>query len=156
MKDYNNPNLSSQEVRLHQLPANQTVETIQKISKNIREYSFQMRHIMKALRESGAIPEIALAIREGSFAIRDVVKDINETTQEIRKNGAVNDTASAVEDTLKSAKDSITTVQGLMTDARRVSPNTTKAVQNSIVIVRKEASHVTGKVMQGVKNKVSA
>jgi len=96
MKNYTyNPNLSSQEVRIHQLTTNQTVGTIQNVSNNIREYSLQMRQIMKTLRESGAIPEIALAIREGSFAIRDTVKEINETTQDLKNNGIVNETASA-------------------------------------------------------------
>ena len=53
MKDYhNNSNISSQEVGLQQLTTNQTVEAIQNISKNIREYSLQMRQIMKALLPS--------------------------------------------------------------------------------------------------------
>ena len=51
MKNYNNnPNLSSEEVRLQQLNTNQTVENIQNISRNIREYSLQMRQTMKTLR----------------------------------------------------------------------------------------------------------
>lgn len=157
MKDYHNSsNLPSQEVRLKQLPTNQTVEAIQSISTNIRKYSLQMRQIMKALRESGAIPEIALAIREGSFAVRDTVRDINETTQELRNIGIVNDTANAVENTLKSAKESITTVKELTTDAGRASPNTTKIVKDSIYTVRKEASLVTGRVMEGIKSKAGA
>ncbi len=64
MKDYNkNSNPSLKEVRGSQLTAKQTVETIQHISKNIREYSLRMRETMSTLRESGAIPEMAEAIR---------------------------------------------------------------------------------------------
>ena len=88
MKNHtNNPNLSSEEVRIHQLNANQTVETIQNISKNVREYALQMRQTMKTLRESGAIPEVALAIRDGSFAARDIAKDISQTTKDLKRRG---------------------------------------------------------------------
>ena len=157
MKNYNtNPNLSSQEDRIHQLNANQTVATIQNISKNIREHSFQMRQTMKALRESGAIPEIAFAIREGSFAVRDIVKDINETTQELKKKGIVNDTASAVENTLKSAEESLATAKQLSDVAQKATPYTTRVVKESLETARKETGHVTGKVVKSIKNKVEA
>ena len=157
MKNYNNnPNLSSEEVRLHQLNANQAVESIQNISRNIRGHSLQMRQTMKMLRESGAIPEIALAIRDSSFAVRDIAKDISETTQELKRNGTVHETASAVETTLKSAEESLMTVKDLATVTGKTSPNTIKAVKDSVDTVRKEASHVTEKMMKGVKSKVDA
>ncbi len=157
MKNYTyNPNLSSQEVRIHQLTTNQTIGTIQNVSKNILEYSLQMRQIMKTLRESGAIPEIALAIRESSFAVRDTVKEINETTQDLKNNGIVNETASAVENTLNSTEESIANVKEITTDVGQMSPNTTKVVKDSIDTVRNKAGHVTGKVMKDIKNKVSA
>ena len=157
MKNHNNnSNLSSKEVRLHQFNANQTVETIQNISKNIREHSLQMRQTMKTLRESGAIPEIALAIRDGSFAVRDIAKDISETTQELKKNGTVHETASAVENTLRSAEESMTTVKDLATVAGKTSPNTIQVVKEGADSVRKEASHMTGKMMKSIKNKVDA
>ena len=157
MKNHNNnSNLSSEEVRLHQLNANQTVETIQNISRNIRAHSLQMRQTMKTLRESGAIPEIALAIRDGSFTARDIAKDISETTQELKKNGIVHETANAVENTLKSAEESIATVKDLATVAERTSPNTVQVVKDSVDTVRKEASLVTEKMIEGIKNKVDA
>ena len=157
MKNYNNnPNLSSEEVRLQQLNTNQTVENIQNISRNIREYSLQMRQTMKTLRESGAIPEVALAIRDGSFAARDIAKNISETTQEFKRNGIVHETANAVENTLKSAEESMTTVKDLATVAGKASPNTIQAVKDSVDTVRKETSHVTTKMMKGIKNKVDA
>ena len=156
MKNYNNPNLSSQEIRIHQISANQTVGTIQNVSKNIKAYSLQMRQVMKTLRESGVIPEIALAIREGSFAVRDTVKEINETAQELKNNGVVNDTVSAVENTLKSAEESMTTVKEITADVGKMSPNTTQAVKDSIEMVRNEASHMTEKMMKDIKTKVSA
>ena len=155
MKNHNNnSNLSSEEVRIHQLNANQTVETIQNISKNIREHSLQIRQTMKTLRESGAIPEIALAIRDGSFAVHDIAKDISETTQELKKNGTVHETASAVENTLKSAEESMMTVKDLATIAGRTSPNTVQVIKDGVDTVRKETSLVTEKVMEGIKNRV--
>ena len=157
MKNYNNnPNLSSEEVRLQQLNANQTVENIQNISRNIREYSLQMRQTMKTLRESGAIPEVALAIRDGSFAARDIAKNISETTQDFKRNGIVHETASAVENTLKSAEESMITVKDLATVAGKTSPNTIQAVKDGVDTVRTETSHVTTKMMKGIKNKVDA
>ena len=157
MKNYNNnPNLSSEEVRIQQLNANQTVESIQNISRNIREYSLQMRQTMQALRESGAIPEVALAIRDGSFVARDIAKNISETAQDFKRNGIVHETASAVENTLKSAEESMTTVKDLATVAEKTSPNTIQAVKDGVDTVRKETSHVTTKMMNGIKNKVDA
>ena len=157
MKNYNNnPNLSSEEVRLQQFNANQTVENIQNISRNIREYSLQMRQTMQTLRESGAIPEVALAIRDGSFAARDIAKNISETTQDFKRNGIVHETASAVENTLKSAEESMITVKDLATVAGKTSPNTIQAVKDGVDTVRKETNHVTTKMMKGIKNKVDA
>jgi hypothetical protein len=157
MKNYNNnPNLSSEEVRLQQFNANQTVENIQNISRNIREYSLQMRQTMKTLRESGAIPEVALAIRDGSFAARDIAKNISETTQDFKRNGIVHETASAVENILKSAEESMITVKDLATVAGKTSPNTIQAVKDGVDTVRKETNHVTTKMMKGIKNKVDA
>ena len=157
MKNYNNnPNLSSEEVRLQQLNANQTVENIQNISRNIREYSLQMRQTMKTLRESGAIPEVALAIRDGSFVARDIAKNISETAQEFKRNGIVHETANAVENTLKSAEESVTIVKDLATVAGKTSPHTIQTVKDGVDTVRKETSHVTTKMMKGIKNKVDA
>ena len=156
MKNYNNPNPSWQEVGVNQFSVQETVGTIQNISKNIRDYSLLMRGTMKTLRDSGAIPEFADAIREGSFAVRDTVKDIKETAQELKNKGVVVETASAVENTLKSAEESISTVKEISGDAERASPLATKAVQNGFATVKRETSQVTGKVMEGIKTKVGA
>ena len=157
MKDYtSNQNQSSQEDSIKQWTAKETVEAIQNVSKNIREYSFKMRETMKTLRESGAIPEMADAIREASFAVRDTVNDINETTKELKRNGVVVDTASAIENTLKFAEASATTVKEIATDAGKASPHTTKAIHKGIDIVKKETTHMTGKVIKDIKNKVGA
>jgi len=157
MKNKNHvPNLSSKEVSVHQLNANQTVETIQNISKNVRGYALQMRQTMKTLRESGAIPEFALAIREGSFAVRDTVKDLNETTQELKQNGVIRDTASAVENTFKTAEESLEAVKEISNDASQASPSTSKAVKEGFETLRKETTQASGKVVEGIKNKVGA
>jgi methyl-accepting chemotaxis protein len=155
MKDYNNNSNPSLEIfGGPQLTANETVRTIQSISKNIREYSLRMRETMKTLHESGSIPEMAEAIREGSFAVRDTVRDINAATQEMKKNGVIVDTVSALENTLKSAEQSIATVKEITKEAEKASPRTTKSVQDGIDIVKKETRQVTEKIVEGVKNKV--
>ncbi|MCI4432932.1 MAG: hypothetical protein JHC41_04955 [Nitrosopumilus sp.] len=157
MKDNNsNQKQSSQEDLVHRWTANETVEAIQNVSKNIREYSSKMRETMKTLRESGAIPEMADAIREASFAVRDTVNDINETTKELKRKGAVVETASAIENTLKFAEASAATVKEIATDAGKASPHTTKAIHDGVDIVKKKTSHVTGKVIKDLKNKVGA
>lgn len=139
-----------------QLKAQQAAGAIHDISKNIQDYSLQMRQTMKTLRESGAIPELALAIREGSFAVRDIVRDVNETTQELKQAGIISDTASAVENTFRTAEESIQTVKDISNDASHASPKTSKAVKEGFETLRKETSHATGKVMVGIKNKVGA
>lgn len=151
----NNSNLSSKEVSAHQLNANQTVETIQNISKNVREYALQMRQTMKTLRESGAIPEIALAIRDGSFAARDIAKDISQTTKDLKRNGVIHETASAVENTLKSTEESVMTVKDLATVAGKVSPHTIQIVMDGVDTVKKEVGHVT-EVVNTAKSRVTA
>jgi len=155
MKDYpSNQNQSSQEDLVHQWTANETVEAIQNVSKNIREYSFKIRETMKTLRESGAIPEMADAIREASFAVRDTVNDINETTKELKRKGVVIDTANAIENTLKSVEESAATVKEIAIGAGKVSPHTTKAIHEGIANVKKETNYVTGKVIRDLKTKV--
>ena len=155
MKDYNiSQNQSPQGELVHRWTANETVEAIQNVSKNIREYSFKMRETMKTLRESGAIPGMADAIREASFAVRDTVNDINETTKELKRKGVVVDTANAIENTLKLAEESATTVKDIATDAGKATPETTKVIHNGIVFVKKKTSHATGKAIKNIKHKV--
>ena len=150
MKQINNQQ-SSQEDVVQKWNAKETVEAIQNVSKNIREYSFKMRETMKTLRESGAIPEMADAIREASFAVRDTVNDINETTKELKKKGAIVETAGAIENTLKLAEDSVGTVKEIATDAGKVTPHTTQAIQNGFDAVKKETSQITEKVFKNIK-----
>ncbi|MDH3854181.1 MAG: hypothetical protein OES23_06965, partial [Nitrosopumilus sp.] len=77
-------------------------------------------------------------------------------TQDFKRNGIVHETANAVENTLKSAEESMTTVKDLATVAGKTSPNTIQAVKDGVDTVRKETSHVTTKMMNGIKNKVDA
>ena len=155
MKDNNNNSNPSLEIfRGHQLTVQETVGSIQNISKNIRDYSLKMRETMKTLRESGAIPEMAQAICEGSFAVRDTLKDINAATQDLKNNGVIVDTANALENTLKSAEKSITIVKEITAEAGRTSPRTAKSLQDGIDMVKKGTSQMTEKMLKGVKNKV--
>lgn len=156
MKNYNNTNAFSHEDAKPEWNPKQTVEALQNISKNIRGYSLKMKETMKALRESGAIPEFAEAIREGSFAVRDTVNDINETTKELKRKGIFVDTASAIESTYKSAEESIETVKEITIDSGMASPHTSKALHDGFDVVKKETNLVTGIVMKGIKHKVVA
>jgi len=157
MNDYNNnSNQSLQGVKDEMFSAQEAVGNIQNISKNIQDYSLLMRDTVRTIRESGVIPQIAEVIRVTTFAVRDTAKEINNATQELKRNGVVGDTASAVETTLKSAEESIKTVREITTDAENASPQTAKAIQNGIDIVRRETSQATEKMMSGVKNKVGA
>lgn len=131
-----------------------TLETIQNISKKVREYSSTMRETMKTLRESDAIPEMAEAIRYASFAVRDTVNDISETTKDLKKRGIIVDTAASIETTLKSAGNSIAIVKEMTLDGAKASPHTTKAINNGIESLKKEANSVTGKVLSDVKTQV--
>ncbi len=55
---------------------------------------------------------------------------------------------------MTSAEESIKTVKEITTDAGKASPQTTKAAQDGLNRIKKEASQVTEKVIKGVKNKV--
>ena len=128
-----------------------TLEAVQNISKKIKEYSSTMRETMRTLRESDAIPEMAEAIRYASFAVRDTVNDISETTKDLKKRGVIVDTADSIETTLKSAGDSITLVKEMTNEGAKASPQATKAINNGIESLKKEANSVTGKVLHDVK-----
>ncbi|MFZ8921670.1 MAG: hypothetical protein ACO2Y5_07925 [Nitrosopumilaceae archaeon] len=154
MKEYNDSIPYWNENTPQQLTVSQTVEVVQDVSKNIRDHAIQIREIMKTLRQSGAISEVVLAIRESSFAVRDTVRDINETTKELKNNGTINETANAVENTVQNVEQSITTVKEITNDVRRVTPQTSKAVKQGIDSITKETSHIGGKMMQGIKDKV--
>jgi len=156
MKNFTNPNTTSQEVATNTWNPKETVETLQNISKNIRGYSLKMKETMKCLRESGAIPEFAEAIREGSFALRDTVSDINETTKELKRKGIFVDTANAIEDTYKSAEESIANVKQIAIDSGIASPHASKAIHDGLDLVRKETKLVSGSVLKGFKHKVVA
>ncbi len=83
MNDYNNKsNQSPQGVKDEMFSAQEAVENIQNISKNIQDYSLLMRDTVRTIRESGVIPQIAEVIRVTTFAVRDTAKEINEATQE--------------------------------------------------------------------------
>ena len=75
-------------------------------------------------------------------------------TKELKRKGAIVDTAGAIENTLKIAEESASTVKDIATDAGRVSPHTTKAIHKGVDLVKKETNHVTGMVVKDLKTKV--
>lgn len=156
MKEYNDSIPYWNENTPQRLAVSQTVEVVQDVSKNIKDHAFQIREIMKTLRQTGVISEVVMAIRESSFAVRDTVRDINETTKELKSSGTINETANAVENTVQNVEQSITTVKEITNDVRRVTPRTSKAVKYGIDSIAQETNQIGEKMIQGIKNKVGA
>ena len=76
-----------------------SIQTIKDVANNIREASFRMRDVVRALRESGAIDELTTAVYEAMIAARDTTREINETAKELKDRDVIKDTATAVEET---------------------------------------------------------
>jgi hypothetical protein len=73
-----------------------TIQTIKDVANNIREASFRMRDVVRALRETGAIDELTTAVREAMIAARDTTREISETAKELKDRGVIKDTVTAV------------------------------------------------------------
>jgi len=157
MKDYNdNSNQLFQGVKEEMFSAQEMIGSIQNFSKNIQDYSLMIRDTVRTINASGVIPQIAEVIRVTSFAVRDTAKEINEATQELKRNGIMEDTSAAIETTLKSTEKSIKTIREITTDAKNASPQTTKAIQSGLDIIKRETNQVTDKMMRGIRTKVGA
>ena len=66
---------------------------------------------MKAIRESGVIPELAQIIREITLVARDTSKEIHKTAKEFKESGVMDDTARAIKETRQHASDTIQDVK---------------------------------------------
>ena len=98
--------------------AEKTVDKIKSIAENIRYYSVIAKQTTRAVRESGAIPELAAAIREAAIAARDTAKDIRQTAAELNESGAIADTTRAVVEAKRATQDTIHTVMDAVDTAR--------------------------------------
>ena len=73
-------------------------ETFKDVASTIREYAIMARETSKALRESGAIPELVVAVREIASVVRDIAAEVKETSRELKESGVTNEIASTVEE----------------------------------------------------------
>jgi methyl-accepting chemotaxis protein len=79
-------------------PTTQTsIDTIRDVASNIREASARIKYLVRAVRENGAIGELATAVDEVVIVARDSTKEINEIAK------ALKDTAVQVEGTAVAA-----------------------------------------------------
>lgn len=65
----------------------------------------RMRDVVRAVRQSGAIDELATAVHEAVIAARDTTKEINETAKGLKERGVIKDTATHVEETAVAARE---------------------------------------------------
>ena len=140
MKDDNKENLTSTNVEKSVLAADatasdpnteKTVESIKNIARSIKDGSARMRELVRAIRQSGAIDELAQAIHEASIAAKDTTKEISETTKDLRDRGIIRDTANAIEQTNIAARETADTVRQTAEQARQSAPQTTESLRET-------------------------
>jgi hypothetical protein len=85
----------------------QQVESFKDIASTIREYAVMARETSKALRESGAIPELVVAVREIASVVRDIAAEVKETSRELKESGVTNEIASTVRQTVDLSKETV-------------------------------------------------
>lgn len=99
--------------------AENTVKTIREVAENIRQYSVIIKETTKAVRKSGAIPELAGVILEVASAVRDTAKEIRETTKDLKESGAIHNTARAVGEARKETQHTIDTFRDTAENIRQ-------------------------------------
>ena len=108
-----------------------TVESIKHIARSIKDGSTRMRELVRAVRQSGAIDELAQAIHEASIAAKDTTKEISETTKDLKDRGIIRDTAEAIEQTNIAARETADTVRQTAEQARQSAPQTTESLKET-------------------------
>ncbi len=83
------------------------VESFKDVASTIREYAIMARETSKALRESGAIPELVVAVREIASVVRDIAAEVKETSRELKESGVTNEIASTVRQTVDLSKETV-------------------------------------------------
>ncbi len=72
--------------------------TFKDVASTIREYAIMARETSKALRDSGAIPELVVDVREIASVVRDIAAEVKETSRELKESGVTNEIASTIEE----------------------------------------------------------
>ena len=105
--------------------------------KNIREASARIRDIVRTLRQSGAIEEIAQAVQEAIIAARDSAKEISDIAKDLRERDIIKDTASAVEETTIAAHKTAQIVKDIAQETAETAPITTQTVKDAASKIKK-------------------
>lgn len=120
-----------------------TIDTIRDIASNIREASSRMRDVVRAVRQSGAIDELATAVHEAMIAARDTTKEISETAKELKERGVIKDTAVSVDETAVAAREISETVKHTAQQIGESVPVTSETLKEAATKVRskRKSSH---------------
>ncbi len=118
----------------------QRVETFKDTASTIREYAIMARETSKALRESGAIPELVVAVREIASVTRHIAAEVKETSRELKESGVTNEIATTVRDTMDATKDTAQVVE----DAANSTKKEVQIEQKTSSFNRKQGSMPAG------------
>jgi methyl-accepting chemotaxis protein len=113
-----------------------TIQTIKDVANNIREASFRIRDLVRALRETGAIDELTTAVHEAMIAARDTTREISETAKELKDRGVIKDTATAVEETAAAAREIGETARSAAQQVGESAPLTSEAIRSAATGVK--------------------
>lgn len=107
------------------------IETIRDIASNIRQVSFKMREVVRAVHQSGAIDELATSVHEAMIAARDTTKEICETSKDLRERGVIRETATNVEETAASAREIGETAKHTAQQVGKSTPHISEALRKA-------------------------
>jgi methyl-accepting chemotaxis protein len=102
-----------------------------------------MRDMVRAVRQSGAIDELATAVHEAMIAARDTTKEISETAKELKERGVIKGTAVSVDETAIAAHEISETVKHTAQQIGESVPVTSETLKEAATKVRskRKSSH---------------
>ncbi len=74
------------------------------VLETVKEYSIMARETSRALRESGAIPELVVTAREIASVVRDISAEIRATTATVKESGVPEEIAADMRESVEHAK----------------------------------------------------
>lgn len=93
-------------------PMQEKVEAMKATAMTVKEYAILTRETIKAIRESGTIPEILLTAREIAATVSTVSKDVRAASTELRQDGPINEISGSADDPVQTARDIVNGVKG--------------------------------------------
>ena len=94
-------------------PMLEKVEAMKATALAVKEYAVLTRETIKAIRESGTIPEIVLAVREIAAIVSTVSKDVRTASIELRQDGTINEVSGSADEAVQTAREIVNTVKGI-------------------------------------------